>query len=161
MSTTHQLIVNASVQEVAVDYDDTPLLYALRDDLALKSTKFGCGSGECGACMVLLDGRAAKACQVAVWEAVGKAITTVEGLGTLEHPHPLQQALIDFQAGQCGYCLPGIIMSAAELMASDPAPSRDKIAAKLAANLCRCGAHGRILSAIEAACRKGVRGGAS
>src|SRR5271166_4546627 len=109
MSTTHRLTVNREAHEVTVDHEDTPLLYILRDDLKLKGTRFGCGNGQCGACMVLLDGRAAKSCDVPVWSVEGKAITTIEGLGTHQRLHPLQQAILDFQAGQCGYCLSGII----------------------------------------------------
>ena len=151
MSTTHRLIVNREAHEVTVDHDDTPLLYILRDDLKLKGTRFGCGNGQCGACTVLLDARAAKSCDVPVWSVEGKSITTIEGLGTHERLHPLQQAILDFQAGQCGYCLSGIIMSAAELIQSDAHPSRKKIVEALAANLCRCGAHSRIVKAIESA----------
>jgi nicotinate dehydrogenase subunit A len=153
MSTTHHLIVNGKAHDVAVDYDDTPLLYVLRDDLGLKGTRFGCGNGDCGSCMVLVDGRAAKSCEIPAWSAVGKSILTIEGLGTLEHLHPIQQAILDFQAGQCGYCLSGIIMSAVALIQSEPVPDREKIARLLSSNLCRCGAHGRILRAIETAWR--------
>ncbi len=158
MSTTHRLTVNREAHEVTVDYDDTPLLYVLRDDLRLKGTRFGCGNGQCGSCTVLLDGRAAKSCDVPVWSVEGKAITTIEGLGTHERLHPLQQAILDFQAGQCGYCLSGIIMSAAELIQNDAEPSRKKIVEALAANLCRCGAHSRIMKAIEAAWNKIAEG---
>jgi nicotinate dehydrogenase subunit A len=158
MSITHRLTVNSEAHEVTVDHSDTPLLYVLRDDLRLKGTRFGCGNGQCGACTVLLDGRAAKSCDVPLWSAEGKSITTIEGLGTHERLHPLQQAMIDFQAGQCGYCLSGIIMSAAELIASDARPSRKKIVDSLAANLCRCGAHTRIMKAIETAWNKIAEG---
>jgi nicotinate dehydrogenase subunit A len=158
MSITHRLTVNREAHEVTVDHSDTPLLYVLRDDWRLKGARFGCGNGQCGACTVLLDGRAAKSCDVPLWLVEGKSITTIEGLGTLERLHPLQQAMLDFQAGQCGYCLSGIIMSAAELMASDAQPSRKKIVEALAANLCRCGAHSRILKAIEAAWNKIAQG---
>ncbi|MGC1336878.1 MAG: (2Fe-2S)-binding protein [Candidatus Binataceae bacterium] len=158
MSTTHRLTVNEKVCEVAVDHYETPLLYVLRDDLGLKGTRFGCGDGQCGACMVLVDGRAAKSCELPVWSLEGKSVTTIEGLGTPAHLHPLQQAILDFQAGQCGYCLSGIIMTATELLRREERPSRDKIAAKFAANLCRCGAHGRIVNAIESAWRKVAQG---
>jgi len=158
MSTKHRLIVNEKACEVVVDHYDTPLLYVLRGDLGLKGTRFGCGDGQCGSCTILLDGRAGKSCELPIWSVEGKSITTIEGLGTIEHPHPIQQAILDFQAGQCGYCLPGIIMAAAELIQSEQRPSRDKIVAKLASNLCRCGAHGRILNAIEAAWRKAAQG---
>ncbi len=158
MGTTHRLTVNREDHEVTVDHDDTPLLYVLRDDLRLKGTRFGCGNGQCGSCTVLLDGRAAKSCDVPVWSVEGKSITTIEGLGTHERLHPLQQAILDFQAGQCGYCLSGIIMSAAELIQNDAEPSRKKIVEALAANLCRCGAHSRIMKAIEAAWNKIAEG---
>jgi nicotinate dehydrogenase subunit A len=151
VSTTHNLIVNGKSHEVAVDYDDTPLLYVLRDDLQLKGTRFGCGNGDCGSCMVLVAGHGTKSCEVPFWSVAGKSILTIEGLGTIENLHPIQQAILDFQAGQCGYCLSGIIMSAVALIQNEPAPDRDKIAALLSSNLCRCGAHGRILRAIEAA----------
>jgi nicotinate dehydrogenase subunit A len=155
MSTTHHLIVNGKAHGVAVDYDDTPLLYVLRDDLRLKGTRFGCGNGDCGSCTVLIDGRAAKSCETPVWSVAGKSILTIEGIGTLDHLHPIQQAILDFQAGQCGYCLSGIIMNAVALIQNEPAaPDRAKIATLLASNLCRCGAHGRIIRAIEAAWRK-------
>ena len=158
MGTTHRLTVNREDHEVTLDHDDTPLLYVLRDDLRLKGTRFGCGNGQCGSCTVLLDGRAAKSCDVPVWSVEGKSITTIEGLGTHERLHPLQQAILDFQAGQCGYCLSGIIMSAAELIQNDAEPSRKKIVEALAANLCRCGAHSRIMKAIEAAWNKIAEG---
>jgi nicotinate dehydrogenase subunit A len=151
VSTTHNLIVNGKPYQVAVDYDDTPLLYVLRDDLGFKGTRFGCGNGDCGSCMVLVDGRATKSCEAPVWSVAGKSILTIEGIGTLEHLHPIQQAILDFQAGQCGYCLSGIIVSAVGLIQNEPVPDRDKIATLLSTNLCRCGAHGRILRAIEAA----------
>jgi nicotinate dehydrogenase subunit A len=154
MSTTHNLMVNRQAHRVTVDHSDTPLLYFLRYDLGLKGTRFGCGTGHCGACTVLVDGRAQRSCELPVWSVEGKSITTIEGLGTPDRLHPLQQAVIEFQAGQCGYCLPGIIMTAAELIDKDAQPSRQKIVAALEKNLCRCGAHARIVKAIEAAWKK-------
>lgn len=154
MSTRHRLIVNGDSHEVAVDHYDTPLLYVLRDDLGLKGTRFGCGNGDCGSCTVLVDGRAAKSCEVPIWSVEGKSVLTIEGLGTLEQLHPIQQAIVDFQAGQCGYCLSGIVMTAVAAIQNDPDVDRSKLVASLSANLCRCGAHGRILRAIEAAWRK-------
>ena len=158
MGTTHTLRVNDKRHEVAVDYDDTPLLYVLRNDLGLKGTRFGCGEGNCGACAVLIDGRAQRACELPVWSVEGKSITTIEGigegLGASGRLHPLQQAFLDFQAGQCGYCLSGIIMTAMELIEAGGEPSRQKIVEALDRNLCRCGAHARIIAAIEAAWRK-------
>jgi nicotinate dehydrogenase subunit A len=154
VSTTHHLLVNGNSHEVVVDHDDTPLLYVLRDDLGLKGTRFGCGNGDCGSCTVLVDGRAAKSCELPIWSVDRKSILTIEGLGTLENLHPIQQAILDFQAGQCGYCLSGIVMTAVALIQNDPLPDREKIVALLSSNLCRCGSHGRILRAIEAAWRK-------
>jgi nicotinate dehydrogenase subunit A len=159
MSYSYRLLVNNAWHEIVVDYEDTPLLYVLRNDLGLKGTRFGCGSGQCGSCTVLIDGHALRSCEQPVWSMEGKAITTIEGLGSGGHLHPLQQAMIDFQAGQCCYCVPGIMMSAAELIGSDAPPAREAITAALERNLCRCGAHTRILKAIEAAWRK-VREGA-
>jgi nicotinate dehydrogenase subunit A len=148
MSITVTLQVNGSTYNIVVDYHDTPLLYVLRDDLGLKGTRFGCGNGQCGTCIVLVNGRAAKSCELPVWSLEGKPIITIEGLGNREH---LQHAILDFQAAQCGYCLSGIIISAAELIESGASVSRDALAEKLKSNLCRCGAHARILAALEAA----------
>jgi len=158
MSHQFNLLVNGRQHALTVDYDATPLLYVLRDDLKLKGARFGCGAGQCGACTVLVDGRAERSCELPVWSVEGKSITTVEGLGTTERMHPLQQAFVDYQAGQCGYCLSGIIMRAAELIARDHQPSRQKIIDALDRNLCRCGSHTRILNAIESAWRKVLPG---
>lgn len=155
----YRLTVNGRPHDVSVDYDDTPLLYVLRDDLGLKGTRFGCGTGHCGACAVLVDGRAQRSCELPIWAVEKQSITTIEGLGTPDHLHPLQEALVEFQAGQCGYCLNGIIMTAAELIASGGPSSRDRIAAGLEDNLCRCGAHGRIVSAIEALWKRSSENG--
>ncbi len=142
-----RLRVNGSVHEVHAAAD-TPLLYVLRNDLGLKAAHFGCGSGACGACRVLLDGRAVASCDTPLWSAVGHEITTVEGLGDPARPHPLQRALIAEQAGQCGYCLPGILISAAALLAENPKPSEAEVRTALDRNLCRCGAHNRIVRAV-------------
>jgi nicotinate dehydrogenase subunit A len=158
MSTTHTLLVNGQSREVAVDHFETPLLYVLRNDLGLKGARFGCGTGHCGACTVLVDGRAQRSCELPVWSVEGNAITTIEGIGAIDRLHPLQQAILDFQAGQCGYCLSGIIMTAVELFANEQQPSRQKIVEALDANLCRCGAHARIVNAIEAAWQNVARG---
>jgi nicotinate dehydrogenase subunit A len=158
MSTTHTIVVNGQPHRVTVDHYETPLLYVLRDYLGLKGTRFGCGNGSCGSCTVLVDGRAQRSCELPVWSIEGISITTIEGLGTLDRPHPLQRAFIDFQAGQCGYCLSGIIMTAAELIGSGAQLSREKIVAALDANLCRCGAHARIVNAIEAVWKASIRG---
>lgn len=130
---------------------DTPLLYILRNDLGLKGTRFGCGNGECGACYVMIDGRAVASCDTPLWSAAGKDIVTIEGLGSEGRLHPLQQAFIDEQAAQCGYCASGIMMSAAALLAGNPAPTETEIRAALDKNLCRCGTHNRIVRAVQRA----------
>ena len=130
---------------------DTPLLYVLRNDLKLKGTRFGCGVGLCGACTVVIDGKATQSCDIPLAAAAGKQITTIEGLGTIEKLHPLQGAFIAEQAAQCGYCASGIIMSAYALLGRNPHPSDDEITAALDGNLCRCGTHARILRAIRRA----------
>jgi nicotinate dehydrogenase subunit A len=114
-------------------------------------TRFGCGLEQCGCCTVLIDGAAEKSCARPVSSVVGKSVTTIEGLGTKDKPHPLQQAFLDEQAGQCGYCLSGIIVSAKALLDDNPAPTRAEIAAALDGNICRCGSHNRILRAIASA----------
>jgi nicotinate dehydrogenase subunit A len=144
------LTVNGSEVAVAAD-PDTPLLDVLRNHLGLVGAKFGCGLEQCGCCMVLVDGRPEKSCGKAVSTVAGKQIVTIEGLGTREQPHPLQQAFLDEQAGQCGYCLPGIIVTAKALLDRNPAPSREEIALALDDNICRCGSHARILRAVERA----------
>jgi nicotinate dehydrogenase subunit A len=144
--------VNGSAVSVTAD-GDTPLLDILRNHLGLVGTKFGCGQEQCGCCMVLLDGRPEKSCGMALSTVAGREIVTIEGLGRRERPHPLQQAFLDEQAGQCGYCLPGIIISAKALLDRNPAPSRAEIAAALDDNICRCGSHIRILRAVERAAR--------
>lgn len=131
--------------------DDTPLLDVLRNHLGLKGAKFGCGLEQCGSCMVLIDGAPEKSCGKALSTVAGKAVLTIEGLGSPEHPHPLQAAFLDEQAGQCGYCLPGILISAKALLDSNPTPSRREIALALDDNICRCGSHIRILKAVERA----------
>jgi nicotinate dehydrogenase subunit A len=144
--------VNGRAAGVAAD-PDTPLLDVLRNHLGLLGTKFGCGAEQCGACMVLIDGRPEKSCGKALSTVVGKAVVTVEGLGTAERPHPLQQAFLDEQAGQCGYCLSGVLISAKALLDRNPSPSRQQIAAALDDNICRCGSHVRILRAVARAAR--------
>lgn len=160
MARTITITVNGQSHDITLDFDDTPLLYVLRDDLGLKGTRFGCGDAQCGACTVLVGGRAEKSCEIAALTIGAKPVTTIEGLGTLDALHPIQQAVLDHQAGQCGYCLSGIIMKAAELHARGARPSRRDIKAHLDANLCRCGAHSRIVDAIEAVLKAGA-GGAS
>lgn len=141
------LNVNGTDHEVDAA-EDTPLLYVLRNDLGLKAARFGCGTGKCGACFVLIDGRAVASCDTPLWSAVGKGIVTLEGLGTPERPHPLQAALIDEQAAQCGYCVSGILMSAAALLMQNAAPNEDEVRAALDRNLCRCGSHNRLVRAV-------------
>jgi nicotinate dehydrogenase subunit A len=152
--------VNQRLHEIDIDDADTPLLYVLRDHLGLKGTRFGCGTGECGTCTVLVDGHAQRSCELPIGSSVDKSITTIEGLGQSDRLHPLQQALLDLQAGQCGYCLSGIIMTAAELLENSAEPSRQRIVEALsrAPNLCRCGAHARIVKAIDAAWKTVAQG---
>ncbi len=144
------LIVNGSPVSVTAD-PDTPLLDVLRNHLGLIGTKFGCGEEQCGCCIVLVDGDPEKSCGKALSTVAGKAVVTIEGLGTRAHPHPLQQAFLDEQAGQCGYCLSGILISAKALLDKNPSPTRREIAEALDDNICRCGSHARILRAIERA----------
>ena len=127
---------------------DTPLLYALRNDLRLPGTRFGCGSGQCGACFVLVDGHPTPACDTPLWSVAGKSVTTVEGLGTPGRLHPLQEAFLAEQAAQCGYCTSGILISAAALLAKNPQPSASEVRAALDRNLCRCGSHNRMVRAV-------------
>ncbi len=148
MDATCDLQVNGARYAVAVE-PETPLLYVLRNDLKLKGTRFGCGVGLCGACTVVIDGKAVQSCDIPVAAAVGKQITTIEGLATVEKLHPLQSAFIAEQAAQCGYCASGIIMSAYALLARKPRPSNEEIVAAIDGNLCRCGTHARILRAIR------------
>jgi nicotinate dehydrogenase subunit A len=150
--------VNGKAVSVSPANEDTPLLNVLRNELGLMGTRFGCGLEQCGCCMVLIDGQPEKCCAKPVSGVAGKKITTVEGLGTPERPHPLQQAFIDEQAGQCGYCLAGILISAKALLARNPSPTRREIALALDGNICRCGSHNRIMRAVEkaAAVMRGV-----
>jgi nicotinate dehydrogenase subunit A len=150
VSETFTLQVNGAHRAVSAE-PNTPLVYLLRNDLGLKGTRFGCGTGHCGACTVLMDGNAVQSCDTPLWSAAGRAITTIEGLGAVAHPHPLQQAFLDEQAGQCGYCLSGILISATALLARNPHPSRSEIAAALDRHLCRCGVHNRIMRAVARA----------
>src|ERR1700691_4575636 len=144
------VFVNGRPREVRTE-PDTALLYVLRGHLGLKGTRFGCGLGLCGACMVLVDGQAVYSCDTPLWSVADKQVTTVEGLGTPEQPHPVSTALIDGQAAQCGYCMSGIVIAAAELLARDDDPSDANVRAALDRNLCRCGVHNRIVRAVLAA----------
>ena len=148
--TTYQLNVNGAVRSIEAD-SDTPLLYVLRDNLDLHGPKFGCGLGQCGACTVMLDGAAVRSCTLPVSSVSAGKIVTLEGLGTTERPHPVQQAFIDEQAVQCGYCINGMVMTATALLAQTPSPSETEIRNALAGNLCRCGTHTRIIKAVKRA----------
>jgi nicotinate dehydrogenase subunit A len=127
---------------------DTPLLYVLRNDLELNGAKFGCGLAQCGACTVLVDGKPVRSCITDVGSLGESEITTLEGLGTIAKPHALQQAFMDEQAAQCGYCINGMIMSAKALLDTNPHPSETQVREGLAGNLCRCGTHGRVIRAV-------------
>lgn len=154
--TTYRLQVNG--KQHAVDADpDTPLLYVLRNDLALNGAKFGCGLGQCGSCTVIMDGKPVMSCLVPVSSVGTRAVRTVEGLGASDKPGVLQQAFIDEQAAQCGYCIAGMIMRAQALIETVPHPSDEQIREHMAPNLCRCGTHMRIFSAIKAVVTSGVK----
>lgn len=149
----HSLKVNGTFQQVDAP-GDTPLLYVLRDLLELSGPKFGCGLGQCGACMVHVDGEPVLSCVTALDSVAGGDIVTLEGLGSPEAPHPVQSAFIDHQAMQCGYCANGMMMAAAALLAKNPDPTETQIRDALAANLCRCGTHTRIIRAVKQAAGK-------
>ena len=151
MTQTIDFSVNRKAVSISLDNEDTPLLNVLRNELGLMGTRFGCGLEQCGCCMVLIDGLPEKCCTKPVSSVAGKKITTIEGLGTPERPHPLQQAFIEEQAGQCGYCLAGILISAKALLERNPSPTRTEIATALDGNICRCGSHNRIMRAVEKA----------
>lgn len=151
MSQKFAFTVNGKPTSVALENEDTPLLDVLRNHLDLMGTRFGCGLEQCGCCMVLIDGQPEKACARPIFAVAGKSVTTIEGLGTPEKPHPLQQAFLDEQAGQCGYCLSGIIVAAKALLDRNPSPSRAEIAMALDGNICRCGSHNRIMRAVAKA----------
>ena len=150
-----QITVNGQQRSVEAA-PDTPLLYVLRNDLELNSPKFGCGLAQCGACTVQLGDRAIRSCVTPLSQVGNQPVTTLEGLGTADWLHPLQQAFLDEQAGQCAYCIPGMIMSAAALLAQNPRPSDDQITSALAGNLCRCGSEPRILRAVKRAAGVGA-----
>ena len=141
------LTVNGTRRSVPAE-PDTPLLYVLRNDFELNGAKFGCGLAQCGACTVLVNGEAVRSCVTPVGGLGGAAITTLEGLGTLDRPHPLQRAFIGEQAAQCGYCINGMIMTAKALLDRNPRPSEADVRQALATNLCRCGTHNRIVGAV-------------
>lgn len=145
-----KLTVNGREHDISID-PDTPLLYVLRDELELNAAKFGCGLGQCGACTVLVDGQAVLSCVTPAMLLEDRHVTTVEGLGNAESPGPVQQAFIDEQAAQCGYCIAGMMMRAQALLQQNPHPSDNEIRAWMQPNLCRCGTHMRILRAVRRA----------
>ncbi|HEY7549104.1 MAG TPA: (2Fe-2S)-binding protein [Hyphomicrobiaceae bacterium] len=148
-----RLRVNGMEREIVAD-PATPLLNVLRGTLGLTAAHFGCGANQCGACFVLIDGHAVASCDTPLWAATGKDIVTLEGLGTPERPHPLQRAFIAEQAMQCGYCISGIIVSAAALLRRNPDPGEAEVREALDRNLCRCGAHNRIVRAVLRAAKE-------
>jgi nicotinate dehydrogenase subunit A len=147
------LIVNGRSRRVETD-PTTPLLYVLRDNLELNGPRFGCGLSQCGACTVIMNGTAIRSCSLPVSAAQGKSITTLEGLGSVEHPHVLQKAFVEEQAAQCGFCMNGIIMNAKVLLDKNPNPTVAEIKQGLASVLCRCGSHPRVIQAIQRAARE-------
>ena len=150
MSEEYSFVVNG--RPISVSTDGTaPLLSVLRDELSLRGSKFGCGTEQCGACMVLIDGKPEYSCSREISTVAGKAVTTVEGLPSNRALHPLQQTLLDEQAGQCGYCLSGILISATALLTKNPKPNRADIIAALDPHLCRCGIHNRVIRAVQKA----------
>jgi nicotinate dehydrogenase subunit A len=151
-----ELTVNGSKHRLPVP-ETTPLLYILRNDLQLNGAKFGCGLAQCGACTVLVDGEPVRSCSIEVGAVQGRAITTIEGLGSIAKPHPVQAAFITEQAAQCGYCINGMVMSSAALLQRNRQPSDPEIRDALANNLCRCGTHARIHRAVARAAREMAR----
>jgi nicotinate dehydrogenase subunit A len=151
---SYSLRINGAARTVDSSDPNQPLLYALRG-LGLTAAKFGCGLGQCGACNVLLDGKIANSCTISIADAQGKAVTTLEGIGSASAPHPVQAAFIRHQVPQCGYCTPGIIMSAVALLAERPKPTESEVRAALDGNLCRCGTHVRVVDAVMAASGQG------
>ena len=152
-----RISLNVNGKARAVDVDaGTPLLYVLRDDLGLNGPRFGCGLSQCGACTVIMNGKAVRSCSIPVSEAANRSVTTLEGLGTVAQPHPLQKAFIEEQAAQCGYCMNGILMTAKVLLESNPNPSVAEIKQALNGNLCRCGSHLRVIRAIRRVATKQV-----
>lgn len=141
------LTVNGNVVEARSD-PGTPLLDVLRGELGLAGTRFGCGAGLCGACFVLVDGQVTTSCDTPLSAVEGREVVTVEGLANGDEPHPVQRAVLEEQAGQCGYCLSGIMISAAALLAADPRPDEEAVVAALDRNLCRCGVHRRVVRAV-------------
>lgn len=155
-STAMTVMLTVNGQEKSLDIeDDTPLLWVVRDELGLKGTKFGCGAALCGACTVHLNGTPIRACSTPVSLVAGQAITTIEGLSDGDELHPLQQAWIEHNVPQCGYCQSGQLMSAAHLLATNPSPSEDDIVAAMSGNLCRCGTYSKIIAAVKSVASQG------
>jgi nicotinate dehydrogenase subunit A len=148
-----RLTVNGKSVDVKAG-PDTPLLFVLRDELGLTATHLGCGANQCGACHVMVDGFAVASCDTPLWSVAGKTVTTAEGIGTPEKPHPIQTALIAEQAMQCGYCVSGIITTATALLGQQPNPSEAEVRSALDRNLCRCGSHNRIVRAVLRAAKE-------
>ena len=142
-----ELEVNGKRHRVSAA-SDTPLLYVLRNDLGLVGSRYGCGTGQCGACFVIVEGKPVPSCDTPLWSVAGKQVTTIEGLAKNGELHPVQKALLDEQAGQCGYCISGIAVTAAAFLARNPNPSADEVKAALDRNLCRCGVHNRVVRAV-------------
>jgi len=153
-ATAIKLTVNGKPQVLQVEDPSMPLLYALRNELGLHGLHFGCGLGQCGACTVHYYGEALRSCVMPVSAVAGAEVVTLEGLGTPEKPHPLQQAFIDEQAAQCGYCINGMIMQAAAFLATTRRPTEDQVRQALAGNLCKCGTHVRIIRAVMRAAER-------
>ncbi len=153
MPQNYSLRVNGATRNASVE-PDTPLLYVLRNDFELNGPRFGCGLAQCGACTVLVDGKPTRSCVTPVSAVGAKSVVTLEGLGTAEKPHPLQKAFIEEQAAQCGYCANGMIMTAKALLDNTPKPTEAQIRKALAANLCRCGTHNRIVRAVQRAAKE-------
>jgi nicotinate dehydrogenase subunit A len=152
MAISKSLSVNGKAVRIRVDDPEMPLLYALRDNLALKGARFGCGLAQCGACTVHVDGKAMRSCVLPLSKLTAKnKVVTLEGLGTLAKPHPVQRAFIEEQAAQCGYCITGMIMESAAFLATNKKPTDAEIKQALAKNLCRCGTHARIVRAVKRA----------
>ena len=153
---THRIVVNG--QSHVVDAaPDTPLLYVLRNDLGLNGPKFGCGFGQCGACAAIVGGKLARTCSITLQDIGEDKVTTLEGLGTIRKPHPLQTSFIDEQAAQCGYCSNGMIIAAKDLLDRNPDPSEEEIRGALADQLCRCGVHNRVVRAVRCAAKELAR----
>src|ERR1700739_3873582 len=153
---TIALHVNGDLHQSDAD-PSTPLLYVLRDELDLHGPRFGCGLGQCGACTVIMDGSATRSCSLPVTAAENRSVTTLEGLGSVEHPHFLQTAFIEEQAAQCGYCMNGMIMTAKVLLDKNPHPNDEEIKRALDGNLCRCGRHPRVISAVKRAAGESIQ----